>query len=280
MNPPPPGPTSPSRAAPRRTWAGCGSVRSSSRKRGRSCRSWAATASISGWPRTRRTARGPPARSEDLLRDTEPALQDNELILEQIQQVKGSEGNNNAKDKEQGTIIQVEEMPVAASFQESYEEAGTKPDEEASREAAGAARALALAAQAAAQGQVVSESILPQGQPMVDSTAKTRTEQAAAPLAAAQPLVEGSPTVAQQGAQAQVAGAAAPVGARSRLGPGEVAPLQPPPTSSSLQQSIGGQQEEETERGGSARGSCVRGSSGPRQSARCCRRTRRGCSGS
>eukprot|EP00969_Alexandrium_andersonii_P028337 1237621-Alexandrium_andersonii.AAC.1 len=78
-----------------------------------------------------------------------------------------------------------------------------------------------MTAQAAVQSQAVSESVLLQGQPMVDSTAQTRTEQAAAPATAAQPPVEGSPTVAQQGAQAQAAGAAAPVGARSQLGPGE-----------------------------------------------------------
>eukprot|EP00969_Alexandrium_andersonii_P343992 15204494-Alexandrium_andersonii.AAC.1 len=95
-------------------------------------------------------------RSEDLLRDTESTLRSNELILRQALQGRRSGDDDDAKDWEQEAILQTEETAVTAFLQESYEEVGMKPNITASREAADAARALAMAAQAAARSQAAS----------------------------------------------------------------------------------------------------------------------------
>eukprot|EP00969_Alexandrium_andersonii_P181031 7999213-Alexandrium_andersonii.AAC.1 len=76
------------------------------------------------------------------------------------------------------------------------------------------ARALAASVQAAAQSQAASESILLQGQPMVDSAAQPRPDQAGTSLGAdqprqdaqlppPQPTAAAAPTTAQQGEQPQ-----------------------------------------------------------------------------
>eukprot|EP00969_Alexandrium_andersonii_P199011 8788225-Alexandrium_andersonii.AAC.1 len=91
------------------------------------------------------------------------------------------------------------------------------------RQAADAAKELSAASQAADQGQLASESILLQGQPVLGTASqgqassssretKQPREDAAAPSTAS--LQAG-------GVQPLLPGAAAPTGARSQLGPGE-----------------------------------------------------------
>eukprot|EP00969_Alexandrium_andersonii_P316248 13971335-Alexandrium_andersonii.AAC.1 len=67
------------------------------------------------------------------------------------------------------------------------------PDGEKSRQAADAARALSEAAQAAAQSQVASESILLQGQPVVDATGQRQDSASSAAPTQQQPDQQPQP---------------------------------------------------------------------------------------
>eukprot|EP00969_Alexandrium_andersonii_P111106 4904270-Alexandrium_andersonii.AAC.1 len=104
-----------------------------------------------------------------------------------------------------------------ADLQEDYEEVRMKPPgrDAHDRQAADAARALAVTSAAASQGQQATESILLQGQPL---TAEPQTAPSSA--ASTSPAEAQGAATLQTGPQVVLQpGTPAPTGARSQLGP-------------------------------------------------------------